>query len=205
MQRVLLVLCLAGGTLFAEGFMRFEAALSRPFGTHVHLAPRPPVKMMPNEGGYSEPFVQLARAYANTPVEFEHLKAVTLAMMILESGRGGSDLARKHYNFGGLKYRPEMQPFASKVRYNASDGIDHYCKFDSVESFIGGFWAFLDRRPYQGWRSKAASERAFIEFIAPIYCPFNPNYADHVMALVPEAKELLNRYADDGFRVAMLR
>ena len=205
MQKILTLLLFAAVSLFGESFMRFEPPLAKPFGAHVLLTPREPVKMQPEEGSYSRPFEQLAKAYANTPVEHAHLKAVTLAMMMLESGRGGSDLARKHYNFGGLKYRPEMSGYASKVRYNASDGIDHYCKFDSVESFIEGFWVFLDRSPYQGWRNRAQSERAFIEFIAPIYCPFNPNYAEHVLALVPEAKQLLERYMDDGFRVAMLK
>ncbi len=123
--------------------------------------------------------------------------------MLLESGRGESDLARRHHNFGGLKYRPEMRPYASKVRYRASDGVDEYCKFDSPEAFLEGFWAFLDRSPYAGWRDHAHSARSFVAFIGPIYCPFNPEYADHVMRLLPEAQALLEQH-DTGYRVADL-
>ncbi|MDR2905054.1 MAG: glucosaminidase domain-containing protein [Helicobacteraceae bacterium] len=153
---------------------------------------------------YDNSFIRLAKSYANSPIEFEQLKAVTLAMMLLESGRGNSDLARKHNNFGGLKYRPELSKFAGKVYYGASDGYDYYCRFGSPEDFIEGFWLFLDRHPYKGWRKRAFSERAFLEFIAPIYCPFNKEYVTLVMNLVPEAKTLLAEHKDDRVYLSAL-
>lgn len=171
--------------LFADGFMKIE-----------------PKNRIENSF-YSKEFVDMVKSYANRSVEFDHLKAVTLAMMILESGRGKSDLATKHYNFGGLKYRPEMKHHASKIYYKASDGFDNYCKFDSPEAFIGGFWAFLDRRPYRGWRDHAHSEKSFVEFIAPIYCPFNPDYPQKVLSLLPEANKLLAQYEKQGIKLAL--
>lgn len=204
MSKFLLMLILCTSTIFAEGFISFSSPNNRPFGGKM-LLDQHKSKQTVQKGGYSQAFVDLAKSYANASVEFEHLKAVTLAMMMLESGRGNSDLATKHYNFGGLKFRPEMSNYASKVRYNASDGIDHYCKFESPESFIAGFWVFLDRRPYVGWRNAAADQKSFIEFIAPIYCPFNPDYTNRVLALVPEAQKLLDSYKDEGFRIALLK
>ena len=51
------------------------------------------------------------------------------AQWMLESGRATSILARDHYNFGGLKWRKEMVPYATKIKYVAHDGEDFYCKF----------------------------------------------------------------------------
>lgn len=188
MNRVIATVIVSTSLLSAGGFMEL-----------------PKQNMLKKETSYkfySKAFLDLTRIYASKTVEFEHLKAVTLAMMMLESGRGTSDLATKHYNFGGLKYRPEMKFHAKKIRYKASDGFDNYCKFDSVESFIGGFWAFLDRRPYKGWRDHAHSPESFVNFIAPIYCPYNPDYTKQVLSLLPEAKRLLANYEDGGYKVA---
>ena len=201
MRLLLLSLVLAVG-LCAEEFVRLDLPLPKPFGVRYQPT-KPPLN---SQSPISNSFEELAKIYANSSVEFEHLKAVTLAMMMLESGRGSSDLARKHNNFGGLKYRPEMAKYAKKVRYNASDGIDFYCEFESPEAFIKGFWAVLDRSPYAGWRTKARTQRAFLEFIAPIYCPFNSDYTASVMRLVPEAEALLEMgKMEGGYRVAIAR
>jgi N-acetylmuramoyl-L-alanine amidase len=60
----------------------------------------------------------------------------------------------------------------------------------SLESFVNGYWRFLERAPYSGWEEKASSAKEFISFIGPIYTP-TPGYADAVLKLVPEAKKLL--------------
>lgn len=136
---------------------------------------------------------ELAKAYSTATIEFPQLRAVSLAQWLIESGRATSDLATLHNNFGGLKFRPEMAPFATKVSVAASDGTDDYCKFATLEKFIAGYWAFLERAPYKGFRSHVATPEDFIRFIAPIYCPPNPNYADDVLILVPEAQGLLDK------------
>ena len=134
---------------------------------------------------------QLVAAYRSANVQHPQLRAVTLAQWMLESGRAGSRLAQEHLNFGGLKWRPEMAAFATKVSFAAHDGVDDYCKFESVEKFIGGYWKFLDRSPYAGWQGHAGSADAFMRFIGPIYTP-TAGYADKVLALVSEATALLN-------------
>jgi N-acetylmuramoyl-L-alanine amidase len=137
----------------------------------------------------------LRNAYARATISHPQLKAVTLAQWLLESGRATSDLAIKHLNFGGLKFRPEMKPFATSVFHQASDGPDNYCKFVSADKYIEGYWAFINRAPYKGWKDHSGTGEAFIRFIGPIYCPPNKNYADHVLKLVPEAEKLLKEAA----------
>lgn len=132
-------------------------------------------------------FKQLAQAYRRAAIDYPQLKAVTLAQWALESGWGTSDLAVKHYNFGGLKYRPEMAAYAGKVLYKGED----YCKFASLEKFLQGYWAFLRRSPYAGWEQRTASAAVFINFIGPIYCPGDSDYGSHILSLLPDAEELL--------------
>ena len=99
-------------------------------------------------------------------------------------------LAQAHYNFGGLKWRKEMVPFATKIAHKAHDGVDFYCKFATLESFINGYWAFLSRAPYSGWEAHSDDAEDFMRFIGPIYASAQ-NYANKVLALVAEAEGLL--------------
>jgi N-acetylmuramoyl-L-alanine amidase len=144
----------------------------------------------------NELFDSLVQAYLTAKIEFPHLKEITLAQWILESGRGTSDLATKHLNFGGLKWRKEMEGFATPVDYDAHDGPDKYCKFDSVEAFIKGYWQFIERNPYKGWRDRASSGEDFISFIGPIYAG-DASYVSKVLNLYPEAQQIFAS-ADHG-------
>ncbi|HCR12059.1 MAG TPA: glucosaminidase domain-containing protein [Solidesulfovibrio sp.] len=143
---------------------------------------------------YSEVFKELAKSFAVANIRFPNLKAVVLAQWMLESGRGHSMLAIKHLNFGGLKWRDEMQGFATPVDYTdfANEG-DMYCGFNSVDAFINGYWHFLGRSPYAGWEAHANDPEAFINFIATIYCPSNEDYSENVLSLIPEAVALLQQ------------
>lgn len=138
----------------------------------------------------SKLFDQLLKVYAETTIDFPQLKGITIAQWLLESGRGTSYLATEHLNFGGLKWREEMVNFASPVDYDAHDGLDKYCKFDSLEDFIKGYWHFLDRSPYKGWRNNVDSAKEFIGFIGPIYAS-DKNYVSKVLNLYAEAKQIL--------------
>jgi murein DD-endopeptidase MepM/ murein hydrolase activator NlpD len=138
----------------------------------------------------SELFNQLVKAYAKTNIDFPQLKGITVAQWLLESGRGTSRLATEHLNFGGLKWRDEMAGFATPVDYQASDGSDKYCKFESLEKFIKGYWRFLERSPYEGWRNNVDSGEEFIRFIGPIYAG-DSNYVSKVLNVYVEAKQLL--------------
>lgn len=134
---------------------------------------------------------KLATIYHGDEIRYPELRAVTLAQWMLESGRATSKLAKLHYNFGGIKWRREMAPYATRIQYEASDGVDYYCKFATIENFISGYWAFLNRAPYTGWEEHVDTPEDFIRFIGPIYTPTR-KYADKVLNLVPEAAELLN-------------
>lgn len=133
---------------------------------------------------------RLVVIYRGADIQHPKLRAVTLAQWMLESGRATSDLAKLHYNFGGLKWRKELAHYATKIKYEANDGVDFYCKFATIESFIQGYWVFLNRAAYSGWESHVDSSEDFINFIGPIYTP-SKNYAKKVLALVPEAEKLL--------------
>ncbi len=138
----------------------------------------------------SQQLLDLAGHYRDKAVEFGNLKGVTLAGWILESGWGQSELARKHNNFAGMKYRPELKRFAKKVRYQAHDGVDDYCAFETIEAFIDGYWAFLDRAPYRGWRDRAADPAAFIGFVGPIWSQ-DGAYVGKVLGLIERAQAML--------------
>ena len=139
---------------------------------------------------YTDKFRLMVEAYRDAPIAFPQLKPVTVAQWMHESGRGSSKLATDHNNFAGLKWRDEMQGFATPVTYEAHDGTDRYCKFASIETFIPGYWHFLERAPYRGWRDHAASGVDFMGFIGPIYTP-TAGYAAAVEGLIPEAETLL--------------
>lgn len=141
-------------------------------------------------------FDELVKTYAEKTIEFPLLKEITLAQWILESGRGTSRLAIDHLNFGGLKWREEMAEFATPVEYEASDGWDKYCKFESLEKFIEGYWHFLDRSPYKGWRNNVASGKDFIHFIGSIYAT-DKHYVLKVLDLLAEAKQHLEHFAQE--------
>jgi N-acetylmuramoyl-L-alanine amidase len=134
---------------------------------------------------------RLVTIYRGEDIRHPQLRAVTLAQWMLESGRASSRLAREFYNFGGIKWRKEMAGFATKVKYQAHDGEEFYCKFATIESFLNGYWVFLSRAPYSGWESHVATPQDFINFIGPIYTP-TKNYASKVLSLLPEAEELLS-------------
>lgn len=137
---------------------------------------------------------RLVSIYHDDRLRYPELRAVTLAQWMLESGRGTSGLATAHYNFGGLKWRSEMAPYATKVLYLAHDGPDYYCKFASIENFISGYWAFLNRSPYSGWEEHAKDPADFIGFIGKTYSG-SEAYAAKVLALLPEAEKLLSEAA----------
>ena len=138
---------------------------------------------------FTENFRNLVKTYLDSDVEFPQLRDVTVAQWILESGYGQSRLAQEHLNFGGLKWRVEMEGFAEPVDYPAHDGVDQYCKFASVAAFLKGYWRFLERAPYRGFRDHTGTAEDFIRFIGPIYTP-TQLYADTVLSLVPTARAL---------------
>lgn len=85
--------------------------------------------------------------------------------------------------------------FPKSFRYEAHDGWDDYCKFATLEKFIEGYWGFLERTPYAGWKEHAGTAQDFLGFIAPTYCPGRPGYAKEVLELITQVEEPYDRWS----------
>lgn len=115
-------------------------------------------------------FVALIEEYRKAVIEFPHLKGVTVAQWALESGWGGTGLAKRYNNFAGAKWRRYMEPFGVQVQYPAHDGLEWYTYFHTYASFIQGYWKRLDLEPmYKGWRDHTATPEDYMKFIGPIW------------------------------------
>ena len=134
---------------------------------------------------------KLIEEYKSYEDAYPQLKIASLSQWIVESGRGNSALAKEHFNFGGLKWRDEMQGFATPVRYLAHDGWDTYCKFSSEEAFINGYWRFIARPPYKGWENYKELPYSYIMHLKRAGYAEDPNYFSKVGKLFGEASELL--------------
>jgi hypothetical protein len=146
-------------------------------------ATTPSPQLPPKPANVTEKFWQLTHHYGRRQIEFPHLRGVTLAQWALETGLGKSALAEQHLNFAGMKWRNVMAPYATKVAYQAHDGLEDYCKFANYDNFIDGFWARLDLMDnYKGWRDNNRTPEDFIGFIAEIWAP-KQNYAAKVLDL----------------------
>jgi hypothetical protein len=94
-----------------------------------------------------------------------------------------------------MKYRDAIKKFAKKIKYKAHDGEDFYCSFADLDDFIDGYWAFLDRSPYKGWRDRADDAEAFIEFVGPIWAQ-DKSYSEKVLNLLARAEDALGSDAE---------
>ncbi len=141
-------------------------------------------------------FAELRQLYEKLPLDISgldadvaaSLKGITLAQWALESAWGDSTLATQHYNFAGMKALSEVEPILSQLRaektwHEAHDGFDWYLRFGNLEDFIRGYWMFLDRSPYRGWRDMAKrSPHDFLRFISRKWAQ-SSGYAEKVIAI----------------------
>lgn len=124
---------------------------------------------------------RLRTAYIKSEIEHPDLKEITFAQWGNESGYGTSKLAVEHLNFAGMKWRSMMAPYATKIKYRAHDGLDYYCRFDSLEKFIAGYWARLDGiSAYSGWRRYGKDPTGFIRHIGRVWATY-ADYPDRVI------------------------
>lgn len=149
--------------------------------------PEPSASQLTEGSAWSD-LVSTYRAYSGVSAA---LKTVSLAQWIVESGRGGSELARRHLNFGGIKFRDRMAGHASPVDYTGSDGESTvYCKFSSATEFIAGYWHFIASGPYEGWDRFQEDGAGYLRHIAPRYAG-DTSYITKVLAVFEEARALL--------------
>ena len=162
----------------------------------LHKEPSKPIEIEePTE--FEHNMTEISVAYYKAEIEYLNLKAVTLAQWILESGWGKSELAKKHNNYAGLKWRGDLDvEGAGSVEYNAHDGQDLYAKLPSLEKFVEYYWKFLDRDVYSGWRVHADDPKAFIQHLLDSGYTSGQEYVDKVMSLLPDAEKLLEEAAE---------
>ena len=146
-----------------------------------------------------EAWSRLVNIIKSDPKTTDKIKIAALSQFIIESGRGSSVLAMKHYNFGGLKWRKEMKEIASPVDYQASDGVDKYCAFKSVDDFWTGYKTFINRTPYKGWRMHEEDAHGYIMHLVQSGYAGDPNYYAKVTGRFQEASgrlgiPLVNQY-----------
>lgn len=171
--------------LFNQGKLLESYLVAAPWPMTNPIPPPIPPKTMPT-------LADLVLVIKAAQFEFPSLKAYCLAQWMVESGRGTSKLFQEHNNAGGMKWRKEMEGYATPVEYVAHDGKDVYCSFDSLEAWIRGYWRFIERAPYAGWREAAKkSGEEYIKFLKVSDYAEDPNYVTKVLALVPEAKKFL--------------
>lgn len=153
----------------------------------------------------AEPTLQdLVDAVKRSEFEYESLKPICLAQWMHESGRGTSKLFKLHKNAGGMKWREEMRTFATPVEYMAHDGKDTYCKFESLDAWIRGYWRFIERSPYAGWRSMAElGPVEFITFLKASQYAEDPDYVAKVKGMLPEAEKLLGIVTKKTMRILL--
>jgi peptidoglycan hydrolase-like protein with peptidoglycan-binding domain len=113
-------------------------------------------------------------AVAKADIKYPNLKPAMVAQAILESGRGTTDVSKQCLNFHGMKFRQEMEGIASalyvKTGSEPSGGAE-FCKFESVEDAVKGYWQFVGRDPYRGWEQHTKTATDFLGHIGPVWCP----------------------------------
>jgi hypothetical protein len=156
-------------------------------------APKPaeePVVIRPDaRQGWANLIEQLADFEGMTP----SVKRVFMAQCIRESGRGTSNLAKDHLNYGGMKYRKEIADFAVPVDYQAHDGMDSYAKFESDLAFIRGYVAFINRSVYAGWEQFKNDSIGYINHLKAKGYAESATYVKDIIGHFAEADELLAR------------
>lgn len=138
----------------------------------------------------------LIKTYGAASIEAPHLKVVTLAQWALESDFGRSKLATDHLNFGGLKFRTRVnigRQLAEPVDYEAHDGWSTYCKFQTLDDFINGYWAFIDNGPiYDGWKHFGDDPSGYIQHLKSRGYAQDPDYVSKIISVVPRIRQQID-------------
>jgi N-acetylmuramoyl-L-alanine amidase len=147
-----------------------------------------PVEAKPS-GSLWEQFIAAVKSSSLT----DAMKVACVAQAILESGRGTTRVSKELFNFHGMKYRDTLNGIATPVRIEVTSetkGWDIFAKFPTLDAEIKGWIKFLSREYYAGWEKFKDDSEAFIRHIGKPWCP-RADYADVVIALIPEARKLL--------------
>lgn len=111
-------------------------------------------------------WTKLVETYVSVDIACPGLRLITLAQWAVESHWATSELAAKHHNYAGLKYRPRMDGHAGLIEYKSRvDGHQVYCAFPDVRAFIRGYWHFIESGRYDGWRDYADDPVGYIRHL----------------------------------------
>lgn len=103
------------------------------------------------------------------------VKQTMVAQWALESSYGQSRLAQEHNNFSGMKYRDYLKPYGAKsVKYEAHDGVDYYCSFNTLGGYILCYISKFKHEPYNLNVSAYNSGDDFIRAIGPLWVTGSP-------------------------------
>lgn len=135
--------------------------------------------------------LKLAVSHLVNNYVLQNLHPAMVAQWILESDRGNSKLAREHNNFAGMKFRQELEGIADPrlIQVPSEPVPVEFAYFKSPQDFVRGFYRFLDRDPYNGWRNQPNPE-TYIRHVGPTWAT-DPSYVSKVINLIPEANALI--------------
>ena len=153
-------------------------------------------------------FLQLIDLYVREPVPVRPnlspnpqvtwaLKVATVAQWILESGRGESDLAEQHNNFGGLKWidpnDTRTDPFATRVHMvtPSEPQGEYWRKFESLTNWLLGYWTFIDTGSYEDPMLYANDPEGYIQMLKDHGYATDQSYVTKVVRQFDEAEALL--------------
>jgi hypothetical protein len=130
----------------------------------------------------------LIKVYAETDIEFPHLKGITVAQWCIESAWGSSRAAREDGNFAGMKWREGDRKYnGTPSKVHGNDGYErvNYTHFSTKTDFIRAYWGRLDEvSAYKGWRKNTQSPITFIGTIGPPWVYYHPNeYVQNVILI----------------------
>jgi N-acetylmuramoyl-L-alanine amidase len=93
-----------------------------------------------------------------------------------------------------MKYRSEMNGVATSVSYTDHAGeTDNYCRFANYADAVAGYWTFIERSPYSGWRAASMTPDEFISFIT------YAGYLGGPHSLVPPERRAADRQLKNAY------
>lgn len=89
------------------------------------------------------------------------------AQWALESNYGNSELAQHYNNFGGMKYRIELDHLCRPLDYTDWAGeTSPHCFLEAPEDYPKLYWAFVHRTPYPEIDKHMETGADFIYYLA---------------------------------------
>ena len=112
---------------------------------------------------------------------------IMAAAAILESGWGESELARNANNFFGIRAL-DSTPADQVYSIPSPSGPQRFRRYHSDEQAFRAHGKLLSSSKFYAPARQAAREaaiRTFVQTMAPVYCPDDPDYALKLLQIIP--------------------